>query len=277
MKLFPCLLLGCCLFLASCEFKTYRLVYRFDHKNEYRIEYSASLQGNQEGRLGGHRYRTTADAAFIVRESFDSAKGQVDLGMTIEHLEFHSAERAKDEDAYMTGLLSKYHMHVLATNRGQVLSMTEEPHLPPVEFSPLNFGRLLLFALATFPDSDLKVGGHWESEQSLLDSFHPEARLKRSFKLTSVREATQGSIAEIEVGFMAFLEAGLGHSPADSLSNLSGKGKMEFNLNTGHLILSDLRMEGHFMGQTADKATDSSQFETLPLYLQENLRLHFSE
>jgi hypothetical protein len=264
MKLFHYLLPGCCLFLASCEFKTYRPVYRFDHKNEYRIEYSASLQGKEEGRLGGNRYQTSADAVFIVRESFDSAKGQVDLEMTIEHLEFHSAERAKDEDAYMTGLLRKYHTHLLATNRGQVLSMTEEPRLPPVEFSPLNFGRLLLYGLVTFPDTDLKVGGHWESEQSLLDSFHPGARLQRSFKLTAVRETPKGSIAEIEVVF-------------DSVSYLTGKGKLEFNLKTGHLIFSDLKMEGHFMGQTADKATDSSQFETLPLYLQESLHLHFSE
>jgi hypothetical protein len=205
----------------------------------------------------------------------NSTKGQLVLRLTIDSLGFRSSERAQGEDAYMVGRLRKYRAHLLVTRSGQVLSLEEEPHLPPVDFSPLNFGRLFLYGLAAFPDSNIKIGTRWESQQSLLDKFHPEARLIRHFRLISVRQTPTGPTAEIAVAMQAFLEADLGSESQDSAVSLTGKGSLEFNLQTGRLISSDLKMEGLFYSQQPANASDSTPAESRPMRLQSTLRLRF--
>ena len=258
------------LVFISCDFKSYRAAYRFDPGVGYTIHYSAELKGKADGSWGRSPYTATAKAVFTVKGSSDSSKGQDELNLTVDSLAFQSSERATNEDSYMAGRLRKYRARITMTRTGLILALEEEPGLPPVEFSPLNFGRMLLYGLASFPDSDIRPGAHWESRQPLLDKFHPESQLLRKFRLLTVRETAQGHVATVEVVIDAVLEEGLGDT-------LTGKGEVEFNLDKGRPVSAELKVEGSYLSRRPEKGQDSIPAEALSLRLQESLRLRFSD
>jgi hypothetical protein len=281
-------LLASVFLLSSCEFKSYRAAYRFDPGVTYTLRYSAKLQGDAEGSWGKSPYEASSDAVFSIKAVADTSKGQTELTLAVDSLNYRSSERAPEEDRYMAGRLRKYRAKLLLSRTGQALSLEEEPGLPSVEFSPLNFGRMLVYGLASFPDADIKKGARWESRQPLLDKFHPETHIIKRYQLSSVRETPQGRIADFHVEIQAILEDELAAlkpqaavtakdkpAPVDS-ATLSGKGEVEFNLDKGTPVSIDLEVEGEFLSGPASKPGDSTARESLPLRLKQRLSLRFS-
>ncbi len=300
------LVLIAALLAVSCEFKSYRAVYSFDPAVTYTLRYSSSLKASTEAPGAKGKYAADADAVFSAKGVLDTSKGQFNLSFTMDSLRYQSSERAPEEDAYMVGRLRKYRARMALSRTGQALSLEEEPGLPPVEFSTLNFGRLLIYGFPSFPDADLKKGARWELRQSLLDKFHPESQLIKRFRLASVRETPHGRIAVCEANIEVLLDEELGAvhpnpaHPAKSSdkpepiqdtvpggavvplpnATLAGKGKMEFNLDTGRPISTELELEGVFLTQpngSQEKPGDSGSVAPLRVRLQEHFSLHFSE
>lgn len=286
---------------SSCEFKSYRAAYRFDPGVTYTLRFASGLDAKPDGSWGKGPYASGTESIFSAKGVLDSSKGQINLAFTMDSLKYHSSERAPEEDAYMVSRLRKYRARMALSRTGQALSLEEEPGLPPVEFSPLNFGRLLIYGLPSFPDADIKKGSRWELRQPLLDKFHPESQLIKRFRLASVRETPQGRIAVCEVAIEALLDEELGavhpaptaKSPepaSDTIpggtvvplpnATMAGKGRMEFNLDTGRPISTELEVEGVFISQptgSQEKSGDSGSVAPLTVRLKEHLSLHFSE
>lgn len=210
-----------------------------------------------------------------MQASGDTSKGQFELSLTVDTLTYRSSERGPDEDRYMTGRLRKYRAKVSLSRTGQVLAMEEEPSMAPVEFSPLNFGRFLAYAMPSFPDASIKKGSRWEIIQPLLDKFHPDSRVIKRFTLSAVRETPQGDLATLLVEMEAHLSEDLGEAEGATQPAMTGSGQMVFNLSKGRPVSADLELEGRFISQLPQKTGDSTQLKPLPLRLQEKLSLRF--
>lgn len=253
---------------SACEFKSYSPSYALKSTPQFTLRYSAELNVKPDGTWGKSPYSSIAKGIFKVKSSYDSAKAQVEMSISVDSLEFKSSERAPQEDLYMVERLKKYHSKVVLTRTGQILSLEEEPVLPPIEFSPLNFGRLMILGLPAFPSSKIKIGTSWESVQPLLDKFHPESQVTRRFKLESIQESTKGKLLLCSVDFNVRLEEGL--------PTLTGKGEMEFDLESGGPISANLEVEGRFVSPVSEKTVDSQTTSSVPLRLKERLSLRFS-
>lgn len=281
------------IFAVSCEFQSRRITWRLDPAVIYKVRYSVELRAKAEGSWGSSPYVTVAEAGFSLRAVTDTAKAQIEASLTVDTLEYRSSERGPEEDAYMTGRLRKYRAKTSLSRTGQLLSMEEEPGLPPVDFTPLNFGRFLAYAIPSFPDAPLKKGSRWETVQPLLDKFHPESKVVKRFTLSAIRETPEGDLAvclvEMDVYSTEDLavpqgggpgqgaEAPSSSGPAKTGPVLSGRGQMVFNLDKGRPVLTELELEGRFQSRLPQKTGDSTQPEILPLKLQEKVRLTFTE
>jgi hypothetical protein len=287
--------------LASCEFQSRRITWRLDPAVTYKVRYSVELRAKAEGGWGAGPYVSVAEAGFSLRAVTDSAKAQIEASLTVDTLEYRSAERGPEEDAYMTGRLRKYRAKTSLSRTGQLLSMEEEPGLPPVDFTPLNFGRFLAYAIPSFPDAPLKKGSRWETVQPLLDKFHPESKVIKRFTLSAIRETPEGDLAVCLVEMEVYLgedlavpqngapgQGGGGPTSKDPASGpsgtdptLSGRGQMVFNLDKGRPVFTELELEGRFQSRLPQKSGDSTQPETLPetlsLRLLEKVKLAFTE
>jgi hypothetical protein len=296
------------LLASSCEFQSRRITWRLDTAVTYKVRYSVELRAKAEGSWGASPYVSVAEAGFSLRAVTDTAKAQIEASLMVDTLEYRSAERGPEEDAYMTGRLRKYRAKTSLSRTGQLLAMEEEPGLPPVDFTPLNFGRFLAYAIPSFPDAPLKKGSRWETVQPLLDKFHPESKVVKRFTLSAIRETPEGDLAVCLVEMDVYLtedlavpqDGGPGQggegpastgpsstnppsagtaSPAPSKTDpaLSGRGQMVFNLDKGRPVLTELELEGRFQSRLPQKSGDSAQPETLPLRLQEKVKLAFTE
>lgn len=270
-------LIGLSILLSSCEFRSRRATWRFDPGTASKLMYSAELRAKADGSWGSSPYVSSANAAFSMQASGDTSKGQFELTLTVDTLTYRSSERGPDEDRYMTGRLRKYRAKVSLSRTGQVLAMEEEPGMPPVEFSPLNFGRFLAYAMPSFPDAPIKKGSRWEIIQPLLDKFHPDSRVIKRFTLSAVRETPQGDMATLLVEMEAHLSEDLGEAEGTAQPAMTGSGQMVFNLSKGRPVSADLELEGRFISRLPQKTGDSTQPEPLPLRLQEKLSLRFPD
>jgi hypothetical protein len=270
-------LIGLGILVSSCEFKSYRFTYQGGKSIAKSLDYSAELEGKEVGSPGPGLYRTKVQARLWVTGSYDSTKSQWDYKFSMDSLAFVSSERAQDEDKYMQGRLRKYHSRLLLTKTGQILFLDEEPQLPPVEFSPLNFGRFIIYGLPAFPDAPIKKGECWESQQSLLDKFHPESRLHRRYCFLSLQETAYGRIAHFDMTLATRLEEDL-KAPKTDTASLKGKGKFVFNLDGGYPISTQIEVEGDFLTPegVGSNSPDSLPKPPMALHLSLSLNLKFS-
>jgi hypothetical protein len=208
----------------------------------------------------------------------DSAKGQIEIALAVDTLDFKAAERSPEEDAYMDGRLKKYRARIALSRTGQLLSLEEEPALPPVAFSPLAMGRWLAYALPAFPETALRQGKRWDITQSLLDKFHPDSRVVKHYTLSAIRETPEGDQAICLVEFEAWLDEDVG-GPAAAPA-LKGSGKIVFNLEKGRPESASLELEGTFREgppRTPEDSARAAGGEARPLELREKVELTFSD
>lgn len=287
----PILALSTLIFAVSCEFQSRRVSWNLEPGVTYKLQYAVELRAKAEGSWGASPYVSTAEAGFSLRAVTDSAKAQLDLALTVDTLDYRSPERGPEEDRYMTGRLKKYHAKAGLSRTGQLLSLEEEPVMPPVGFSPLDFRRFLAFTLPSFPDTPIRKGSRWEITQPLLDKFHPGSRVTKRFTLSAIRETPEGELAVCLVEMQVFLDeevdeqvpdpgapsASAGSdSAATAEPDLRGSGQMIFNLGKGIPVSTELELEGRFQSRLPQKSGDSAQASAAPLRLQEKLRLGFS-
>jgi hypothetical protein len=273
-------------FAVSCEFQSRRVSWSLEPGVTYKLQYAVELRAKADGSWGASAYVSTAEAGFSLRAVTDSAKAQLDLSLTVDTLTYRSPERGPEEDRYMTGRLKKYHAKASLTRTGQLLSLEEEPVMPPVGFSPLDFRRFLAFTLPSFPDAPIKKGSRWEVTQPLLDKFHPGSRVTKRFTLSAIRETPEGELAVCLVEMEVFLDEEVSDPEAPTVPGsdsagtaepaLRGSGQMIFNLAKGIPVSTELELEGRFQSRLPQKSGDSTQPPALPLRLQEKLRLGFS-
>lgn len=271
--------------LAACVFRSHKPAYRFDSGTGYGVHYSAELKANADGNWGSNPYASVAEAEFSFRAVSDSTKGQIELSLVVDSLALRSSERGPEEDGYMAGRLKKYLAKIVISPTGQVLSLEEEPSLPPVDFSPLNFGRFLIYSLPSFPDRPLKQGARWEVTQSLMDKFHPDSRIVKRFALSAIRETPEGTLAICLVELEVFLAVDFGDFGESELSkdpSLAGRGNVVFNLDKGRPVSADLELEGDFKRKPPSMEADSSRPATpysgaMTLHLQEKISLRFTD
>jgi len=291
------------LILAACVFRSHRPVYRFDSGKTYRVHYSVELKAKAGGNWGSDPYASVAQAEFSFRAVPDTSKGEIELSLAVDSLTLRNSERGPEEDGYMAGRLKKYLAKMVISRTGQVLSLDEEPSLPPVGFSTLNFSRSLIYSLASFPDRPVKQGSRWEITQSLLDKFHPESRIVKRFALSAIRETPEGRLAVCLVELEAYLVEELGEF-GESISgtqsggdasryasgkaasprkpSLTGRGSMVFNLDKGLPVSADLELGGEFRSLPPSIEADSSRPstsvpESMILDLQEKISLRFTD
>jgi hypothetical protein len=265
------------LLLSACEFQSRRAAWRFDPGVTYKLHYAAELKARADGSWGAAPYVSAAESEFSFKASADTSKGQIEAILSADTLAYRSSERGPEEDQYMTGRLRKYRAKLTLSRTGQVLAMEEEPGLPPVEFSPLNFGRFLAYAWPAFPDAPIKKGSRWEINQSLLDKFHPESRVLKRFTLSTIRETPEGALAVCLVEMEAMLAEDLGDGETPAKPTLTGRGQMVFNLDKGRPVSGEWELEGRFTSRLPQKSGDSAQADPLPLRLQEKLSFSLSE
>lgn len=277
--------LSLCL-LASCEFRSRRPVYHFGPGVTLKLRYEAQIRAKAEGAWGAAPYGSAAEAEFTLNASDDTAKGQVELSLTVDTLSFRADERSAEENAYMDGRLRKYHARLTLSRTGQVLALEEEPALPPVAFSPLNVARWLAYALPAFPDEPLRQGARWEITQPLLDKFHPGSKVIKRYTLSAIRETPEGDMATCLVELEAWLGEDFGRQQADASGkpapSLTGTGKAVFNLAKGRPVSAELELEGKFPGDPGRvpgdtaKATEEGARERI-LDLQEKVEISISD
>ena len=242
----------------------------------FAIHYSAETRAQAEGSWGAAPYVSAAAAAFSAKAALDAAKGQIDLALAVDSLDFKAAERSPDEDAYMDGRLKKYRARLTLSRTGQALALDEEPALPSVAFSPLAIGRWLVYALPTFPETPLRQGKRWDITQPLLDKFHPDSRVEKHYTLSAIRETPAGDLAVCLVQLEAWLDEDVG-ALAPSGPALKGSGKIVFNLDKGLPESATLELEGRFRGVSAQADTGRAAAGSHPMELKEKLEISFSE
>lgn len=255
--------LSAALVLASCEFRSRRPAYKFGAGVTLKLRYSAEIRAKAEGAWGAAPYVSAARAEFTLKAADDSAKGQADLSLSTDTLSFRADERSPEENAYMDGRLRKYGARLTLSRTGQMISLEEEPALPPVAFSPLNVARWLVYALPAFPDAPLRQGARWEIDQPLLDKFHPGARVLKRYTLSAIRETPEGDLATCLVDLQVWLGEDLGQPDADASGapapSLTGTGKVVFNLAKGRPESAELELEGKFPADPGKAPGDTSQ------------------
>jgi hypothetical protein len=264
--------------LSSCEFRSRRITWHPAPGVAFKLRYAAETRAKAGGSWGTAVYVSSAQADFSAQASVDSAKGQIEIALAVDTLDFKAAERSPEEDAYMDGRLKKYRARLALSRTGQVLALEEEPALPPVAFSPLAIGRWLAFALPAFPETALRQGKRWEVTQSLLDKFHPGSRVVKHYTLSAIRETPSGDQAVCLVEYEAWLDEDVG-GPAEA-PTLRGSGKIVFNLEKGRPESASLEMEGTFREGQPRTPGDSSQpagAEPRPLELREKVEMTFAD
>lgn len=265
------------LLVCSCEFRSRTAAWHFAPGSACKIAYSAELKAKADGSWGSAPYVSAAEADFTARAAVDSATGEIVLSLSVDTLAYRSSERSPGEDDYMAGRLRKYQARLTLSRTGRLLSMEEEPDMPQVEFSPLSFGRLLAYALPAFPDEPIKQGSRWEVTQPLLDKFHPDSRVLKRFALSALRETPEGDLGTCLFELEAYLDEDLGGGGNPSEPSLTGSGQAVFNLTTGRPVSAQVRLEGRFATPSPESPADSAHKVGLPLHLEEELSLRFSD
>lgn len=271
------LLLALSLF-AGCRQSSHTAAYRFSGEGAYSVRYEAALTGKAEDVRGARPYDAEAKATLSVKALPDSAAGRIELSLAADSVSYQASDRDNYEGRYMQERLRRYKAKMVLSSTGQVLSLEEEPDLPPVDFSPLNFGRFLAYGLPAFPKEAVKAGSEWTAEQPLLDKFHPGSKVIKRYKVRGVKETAEGRLLECAVTVEAWLEDGLGvrTSSGDSARPaLSGRGETVFNLDRGLPVSAVLELEGHFITQVPDPAADSGRVKDQPVRLGLRLDLRF--
>ena len=265
------------LLLSACEFRSRRATWHLDPSVTYKVRYSAETRATADGTWGASPYVSSAQAEFTAHTTADSAKGQLEISLSVDTLAYRSPERGPDEDQYMIGRLRKYKARLTLSRSGQPLALEEEPGMPPVEFTPLNFGRLLAYSLPAFPDAAISKGARWEISQPLLDKFHPDSRVLKRFTLSAIRETPEGDLATCLMEMEAYLDEDLGNGETAAKPSLTGSGRLIFNLTKGRPVASELELEGRFLGQGQTAKPGDSTQHPLPMRLREKLSLSFSD
>jgi hypothetical protein len=281
-----------CLCLASCRFQSYRAAYVFSPGVTYAIRYGATLEAGGTGSRAyvssaqaGLSLKALAPAAAAPAAAGDSARprseeelrppaGKAELSLTVDSLAFSGSDRDAGEDRYMADRLRKYRARFVFSEAGQALALEEEPALPPVEFSTLNFGRWLLYCLPAFPAEAIGDGAQWTAEQPLLDKFHPGSKVVKTCRAVSVRKTGAGRILKLDIEVKVLLED-LGDAVPVQGPALAGKGEAFFNLDRGLPLSVDLVMQGDFRLPAPQAAGDSGAVAIKPLRLKERLQLVF--
>jgi hypothetical protein len=264
--------------IFSCRFQSAHVSYLLPPGVTYGLRYGAELEAVSKG--ASHAYASSAEARFSFKAASDSGKVAADssksfeLVFTVDSLAFQGADRDSGEDRYMADRLRKYRARLLLSSAGQVLALEEEPALPPVGVSTLDFGRRLLYGLPVFPAEDIGKGSQWTAEQPLLDKFHPGSKVVKSFTVTSLRKTGEGRILTADMTLdvrLEDLDGEAGQGPA-----LTGKGEAVFNLDKGRPLSINLLLQGDFQIPSGTPATDTTPAPaSKPLHLKERLRLDF--
>lgn len=279
--LLPALAAGASLaaLLGACRPESHVAAWRLSADSAYVLEYDVALEGEAEGFRGRNAYDARARAKMALSAVPDSAGGRFDLTLTADSIEFKADDREGQEGEYMVERLRRYKARLALSTTGKVLSVEEEPDLPPVDFSPLNFGRFLAYGIPAFPQEPVKAGSEWQVDQPLLDKFHPGSRVVKRYKAQGVRQTAEGRLLDCKVEIEAWLEDGLatrepaaaGQPPPD----LTGKGETVFNLDRGLPVSSEFKLEGRFRSQVREGASDSARLVDLPLRLGLKVDLRF--
>jgi hypothetical protein len=263
---------------SSCEFSSRRIAWNPAPGVAFKLRYSAETRAKAGGPWGAAPYVSSAQAEFTAKASVDSAKGQIEIALAVDTLDFKASERSPEEDGYMDGRLKKYRARIALSRTGQVLALEEEPSLPPVAVSPLAIGRWLAYALPVFPETPLRQGKRWDITQPLLDKFHPDSRVVKHYTLSAIRETPGGDQAICLVEYEAWLDEDVGGPSAAPA--LKGSGKVVFNLAKGRPESASFELEGTFReakprspGDTAQSAAAGPQ----PLEMREKVDLTFSD
>jgi hypothetical protein len=254
--------------------------YRFSSDRAYTIHYQAVLTGKAEGFQGSRAYGAAARAGLHVNAVQDSVSGRSELTVTADSIAFTASDRDPEEGRYMQERLRRYKAKMVVSRTGQVLALEEEPDLPPVDFSPLNFSRLLAYGLPAFPREAVRAGSEWTAEQPLLDKFHPASKVVKRYKVKAIRETPDGRLLECDVWVDAWLEDGLASSAAPAAgdsgtADLSGRGEVVFNLDRGQPLISTLELEGRFQSPVHEGVNDSGRVLNKPVRLGLRLDLRF--
>lgn len=257
--------------LSACRFQSARAAYAFAPGVTQTLRYEASLEAGG----GARAYGSSASARLSFKTTPDSAKNADALSFTVDSLAFRGSDRDSGEGRYMAERLRKYRARLLLTPAGQILSLEEEPALPPVDFSTLDFGRWLLYGLPAFPAEDIGTGSQWTAEQPLLDKFHPDSKAVKTFTATALRKTAAGRLLTAKVSIAVRLEdlaetAGAG-------PELQGRGETVFNIDKGRPVSVDLEMEGDFLVglPRAPGDTTASAPASKKVHLKQRLRLDF--
>jgi hypothetical protein len=273
-------LLALSLLLVSCEFRSRRASWHPAAGVTYKLRYSAETRAKADGSWGAAPYVASAKAEFSVKAATDSAKGQIEIALAADTLDFKASERPPEEDAYMDGRLRKYRAKLTLSRTGQVVAFEEEPAQPPVDLTPLAIGRWLTYALPAFPDAALRQGARWDIVQPLLDKFHPDSRVAKHYTLSAIRQTPDGELATCLVEIEAFLAEDLGDtaSAGPALPTLKGSGKVVFNLAKGIPESAELELTGRFQGGPPPAPGDTTKpAPARPLKLQQKLEIAFSD
>lgn len=264
---------------AACRPESHVAAWRLSADSAYVLEYDVALEGEAEGFRGRNAYDARARARMAMSAVPDSAGGRFELTLTADTIEFQADDREGQEGAYMVERLRRYKARLALSTTGKVLAVEEEPDLPPVDFSPLNFGRFLAYGIPAFPQEPVKTGSEWQVDQPLLDKFHPGSRVVKRYKAQGVRQTAEGRLLDCKVEIEAWLEDGLasrepavaGQPPPD----LTGKGETVFNLDRGLPVSSEFNLEGRFRSQVREGSSDSARVVDLPLRLGLRVDLRF--
>lgn len=265
---------------SGCREAGREAAYRFDPDQALAVRYQAVLTGKSDGFRAARGYEAMAKATFLLRAATDSASGRTELIMTADSIDYSASDRDPEESRYMRDRLIRYKAKISLARTGQVLALEEEPDPPPVDFSPLNFGRFLAYGLPAFPREAIHDGSTWISEQPLLDKFHPGSKVIKRYKVKAIRETAEGRLLECAVEVEAWLEDGLASPSAQaagdsSLPDLSGHGETVFNLDRGLPISSTVELEGRFNSTVREGQGDSGRVVDLPVRLGLKLDLSF--
>lgn len=260
----------------------HRAAYRMSDSAAYAVRYEASLEAGADGFRAARDYGSRATARLSIAAGADPSAGSARLVLTADSIAFRASDRDEEEGRYMVERLKRYKARLAITAAGRVLALEEEPDLPPVAFSPLNFGRFLLYGLPAFPDTAIREGSEWRVEQPLLDKFHPGSRLVKTFRAGGIRQTPEGRVLECDMEVEAWLEEDLepeeagadGGAEKAGGATLTGHGRARFNLDRGEPVSSKLELTGRFLSRVQVGGPEASPADH-PIRLGLRLELRF--